>query len=480
MRYPVVMLCGSTQFKDEFLQVEKDLTLQGYIVLTTGLYDYSGENEVCANTEESTLTQTKLMLDEMHLQKIDMSDEIFVINPRDCIGAITRREIDYAFANGKRVRFLEDEKGEHYRFPGNQETHVQAIINNISFPTTIDELRHYWSELGGFDVEDIIWEDPTEWTVPKWLIKEDIVFFFHAKTAIQRIRRLETALKNQKDQLQDYEELMDGLQYARELYDKYGGKIYAIGRVWDKPFFYGEERDVQLHWHGNIFAKIGNIWILENPVSIDEFSDFIRVSRQGAITPILGEDFDKLRTVIAQKNILPAYLQLCEATPYPLREINDQNWLSLSQRYRRQFFLEDQFRRFYVDYLLKQLGDQKTFYRECPCHKQDRPVAFADNGFWLNGKICFVEVKLNIEAEANFAGQLKKYSFVEAANLTKDRMVYMDDILQEYVLFIDTTIIGIYDAINDRLKTIEDLDEIRTEEDIIILKEKIKRELIVN
>lgn len=60
--------------------------------------------------DEGTLTKTKEMLDDMHKRKIDMADEIFVINVGDYIGDSTRAEIAYAKEHGKRVRFLEEHK----------------------------------------------------------------------------------------------------------------------------------------------------------------------------------------------------------------------------------------------------------------------------------------------------------------------------------------------------------------------------------
>ncbi len=107
MQYPVVTLCGSTRFKDEFLEVQKQLTLKGYIVLTVGLFGHSGDNEVWEGMDEGTLTKTKEMLDDMHKRKIDMSDGIFVINPGGYIGESTRSEIEYAKEHGKEIRFLE-------------------------------------------------------------------------------------------------------------------------------------------------------------------------------------------------------------------------------------------------------------------------------------------------------------------------------------------------------------------------------------
>ena len=105
--YKVITLCGSTRFKDEFMETQKRLTLEGNIVISVGLFGHSGDNEVWENMDEGTLTKTKDMLDDMHKRKIDMADEIFVINVGGYIGASTRSESDYAVAAGKPVHYLE-------------------------------------------------------------------------------------------------------------------------------------------------------------------------------------------------------------------------------------------------------------------------------------------------------------------------------------------------------------------------------------
>lgn len=106
--YKVITLCGSTRFKEEFLEVQKKLTLEGNIVISVGLFGHSGDDEVWENMDEGTLTKTKQMLDDMHKRKIDMSDEIFVINVNGYIGESTKSEIDYATKLGKKVNYLED------------------------------------------------------------------------------------------------------------------------------------------------------------------------------------------------------------------------------------------------------------------------------------------------------------------------------------------------------------------------------------
>ena len=97
--YKVITLCGSTRFKDEFLAEQKRLTLEGNIVISVGLFGHSGDEEVWKEG-------VKEMLDDMHKAKIDMADEIFVINPGGYIGNSTRNEIAYALAAGKTVNYL--------------------------------------------------------------------------------------------------------------------------------------------------------------------------------------------------------------------------------------------------------------------------------------------------------------------------------------------------------------------------------------
>ena len=57
--------------------------------------------------KEEIRLDAKKMLDEMHKQKIDMSDEIYVINLNGYIGESTKSEIEYANSKGKNISYLE-------------------------------------------------------------------------------------------------------------------------------------------------------------------------------------------------------------------------------------------------------------------------------------------------------------------------------------------------------------------------------------
>ena len=98
-KYKVITLCGSTKFKDDFIREQERLTLEGNIVISVGMF--SGSEEKVLSSE------TKAMLDDIHKRKIDMADEIFVINKNGYIGTSTRAEIEYATKMGKKVNYME-------------------------------------------------------------------------------------------------------------------------------------------------------------------------------------------------------------------------------------------------------------------------------------------------------------------------------------------------------------------------------------
>lgn len=102
----IVVLCGSTRFYDQYQQANYDLTMQGRIVLSVGFYPHAkaehghGEGVGHDSTE-------KLALDELHKRKIDLADEVLVLNVGSYIGDSTRGEIEYAEKLGRLITYLE-------------------------------------------------------------------------------------------------------------------------------------------------------------------------------------------------------------------------------------------------------------------------------------------------------------------------------------------------------------------------------------
>ena len=120
-QYRIITLCGSTRFKDAFMEAQKRLTLEGNIVISVGLFGHSGDDEVWTEG-------TKAMLDDMHKRKIDLADEIYVINVGGYIGESTRSEIAYAEETGKIVRYLEAQEDQAPLAGSNTETNsVESV-----------------------------------------------------------------------------------------------------------------------------------------------------------------------------------------------------------------------------------------------------------------------------------------------------------------------------------------------------------------
>jgi hypothetical protein len=100
----IITLCGSTKFKKEINEVNARLTLEGFLVISLGVFGHTDMPDYDWTTSGNEL---KRKLDELHRRKIDLADEVYVVNVGGYIGESTTGEIDYARAQGKPVRFLE-------------------------------------------------------------------------------------------------------------------------------------------------------------------------------------------------------------------------------------------------------------------------------------------------------------------------------------------------------------------------------------
>ena len=363
--------------------------------------------------------------------------------------------------------------------------YVQSYISNVSFPTTLDEVYDFARSFNletllgcDFDRMEFDYEKRTNlWTAPKWCKKGDIVFFMHAKTAFQKIARLRKQLLSERSNYTNDEFwlMMNALIRAKKLYNIYGGKIFAIGRISGEVEY--DPSDVEYHWKSNIYAPIDSIFLLETPIDISEFNQKIIISRQSSITPLFGEDFEFVKNLILSKNtVVEDYLLNSIAEPMPLSKISDDNWIEIVNRYRRSFFLETQFRTFYVNRLLKYLGDLKTIYKECPCKKKRSKTTFVDNVIKLNDKYLPVEIKLSVSAERDISAQLESYCGLDTLILDGKRDVH-ENVCSSNVLVIDTENVYIYSSPDKSLKKIYDLDDIQSYEDISVLRCIIIEEL---
>lgn len=94
-----ICICGSTKHKDKIQEVQRELTLKGYIVLGMHLFSQS---------EGIELTKDQIdMLKEQHKLKIGLCDSIYVVNKDGYVEESTKEEIEYAISKGKKIMSLE-------------------------------------------------------------------------------------------------------------------------------------------------------------------------------------------------------------------------------------------------------------------------------------------------------------------------------------------------------------------------------------
>lgn len=93
----IICLCGSTKFKKEFEEVNKEFTLKGYIVLAPVIFEHSDNMQFDEITKQNFI--------ELHKRKIDMADEVYIIDVNGYMDKSTEYEYEYAKANNKIIRF---------------------------------------------------------------------------------------------------------------------------------------------------------------------------------------------------------------------------------------------------------------------------------------------------------------------------------------------------------------------------------------
>lgn len=357
--------------------------------------------------------------------------------------------------------------------------YCHAFINNISFPTSLEEIKSvYIEEYGQYDVEHLLSAHEVSWTSPKWAMVGDICFFMHAKSANSTISSLKTELQNNRFfySESDYQELMSWLNKGKQLHKQFGGKIFAVAKV-ISPIEEDTDDDRSIHWKTRMYANLGSIWLLNEPIDISLFRQYVTISNRGAITPVYGKEYQGLQRLISEKNPNPPdYFMSSVAADAETSRIDRYNWLRVAPAYRHSFIYEKQFRIYYVNYFLSSLGDIKTIYSECRCIKTGvTMLSRVDNIIRFFERYLPVEVKLSVPLENDIISQLSKYCNDDEIFLDKKetRGINNNVLYYNHVLVIDRDNLFLYDDRKQTLDDIYDLDNINTMDDIAAFREML-------
>lgn len=299
---------------------------------------------------------------------------------------------------------------------------VQSCITNVSFPQNLEDLRkmvkkNRGSRHGPLDLDALLEFHPrhqTTWSAPRWMTEGDILFFYHAASAKARIARLQ---KEVKPSIFRWNDLVPILEHAADLANLYSRSIFACGEV-SGPSEYDD--DALIHIRGRIFAPLRRVHIFQSPLSLDHFADCVKITPAGTLTPLYGHQFEAIKERLAERNVLPQFLQTASARQLDFRRIDQTNWRQVACAPGIKFIDEAQIREYLLNYLLAELKDDETpLLQECRCSRQGHSTGFADYFISIYGRWIPVEAKLSVLSESDIIKQVGKYIHVDSFTPTK-------------------------------------------------------------
>lgn len=215
---------------------------------------------------------------------------------------------------------------------------------------------------------------------------------------------------------------------------------------------------------------------------MDDYKDFISINMFGSITTVFGEKFTQLQKLILEKNKdmgdeIPYYFR--KSTPAAIApvDLDEENWMKLDSGYRSKFNLKHKYQKYYTDYVLKAIGDTMKIGINCRYSKPGLDDAFMDNVILFDKrrlpvKIFIKEVRTDKDFEI-----LENHCHASEIFISNDKPVSASKIYTDKVLVIDKKQIAVYDSLKEEIQPVQQLDELKTVEDIAILKQKLSAAL---
>lgn len=139
MKPKVVTICGSTRFADQHAVARWEMERTGkFICLMINYLPESYGESIGLKHRDHFGEQLGLkeLLDELHFRKIDLSDEVYVVNVDGYVGESTQREIAYGIYRKLPIRWLEPEAGERVLVERSDAIKEQIAKFNAAPPPT--------------------------------------------------------------------------------------------------------------------------------------------------------------------------------------------------------------------------------------------------------------------------------------------------------------------------------------------------------
>ena len=301
----------------------------------------------------------------------------------------------------------------------NAQHYVQACISAVGFPATlelveemVEDNRYVRGALT--DIDTLLRFRPshqTLWTAPRWMTAGDILFFYHTRRGQLNVSRLRRQVERGAPVSSG---VAAALGRAEEQAERFAGSIFACAEVSGRPSVASDPEGYQ-HFRSTIFAPLGKVHVFGVPVPSEDFSAAVTLSTGGTLTPVHGHALNALKAKLAEANELPAFLRQAVPGTVGFRNVTRHNWHRISTSASSVFLDESQLRAYLLDFLLGEVKDPRTaVYEECECLRAGSPTGIADYFVRVGASWVPVEAKLNVRAERDLAGQVRKYLRADA------------------------------------------------------------------
>ncbi len=274
---------------------------------------------------------------------------------------------------------------------------IQACVTNVSFPTVLDGVRRMVRKNSALKADLLVDMDVLhaydastgyEWTCGPWMRRGDVILFYHAKGAPERVKHLgEAGIRNPIK-----EALVRSAQYA----SRYAGTIFAYGILADDAMQNGRYAAGN-HFKTQTCAPCSAVCVLQKPITPEEWSPLVQIKRRAPVTPLTRQQAREFRHRMAGPETQHLELRLVRFGDPAFGRVGGKTWLRIAQEPSR-FVYEHQVREYLAEPLLSELADRGyPVLSECRCFRNGRVAGVVDCCVRIRGRWLPVEIKLDVK-----------------------------------------------------------------------------------
>lgn len=290
---------------------------------------------------------------------------------------------------------------------------MRAYVTRFALPSEPSEVHRMFDMHGEprTDLDTLLRGEDVNWSLPNSVMGNDVVFFQYTSSSKQNLKTLRAAAMAEGDV-----EVLAYLDEATQRIESSIGRLVAVGKVMGDAL---RNDDLEgAHFRQRLFAPISQISPFRKPLSIKSPSPLCRLPEfmpGGSLSNrafVSDENYQRILSALqGEGNSLPPIIDATHIRPtLNGAPLSQENWMEYATAEDAGFFLEAHMRGTFVDYLLRELSDDRKLHDEVLVQKSGMPTSYVDNAIRIGGKLVPVESKLNARSERDLLGQIRKYT----------------------------------------------------------------------